>query len=80
MGQAAQLAFVLKATLAANEAAKTLAEQPHTTSASAAAFALVQLSGIEAGRRAVVTALTCVRGAVPALADLMKVSPPWHPS
>lgn len=64
---------MLKAGLASTQAAKTLAEQPFSEHAAAAASALVELAVTEAGRRAVATALTCVRRALPALADLVKV-------
>lgn len=64
---------MLKAGLASAQAAKTLVEQPYSEHAAAAAAALVQLTATEVGRRATVSALTCVRRALPALADLIKV-------
>ena len=48
-------------------------EQPHSARADAAATALVELTATGAGRRAVVTALICVRGALRELAELLKV-------
>ena len=66
------------------QAAKVLAEQPHrlhsahSARSTAAASALVDITATEAGRRAVVTALTCVKGTIISLAELVKVMVYMH--